>query len=47
MKKTSKKSDNKNNENINESAPTGSEKQYERIQSIGSVITSSKKKKIY
>ena len=34
MKKTSKKSDNKNNENITESAPTGSEKQYERIQSL-------------
>ena len=47
MKKTLKKSDNKNNESVTESAPTGSEKQYERIQSIGSVITSSNKKKIY
>ena len=30
-----------------QSAPTGSEKQYERIQNIGSVITASKNKKIY
>ncbi len=32
---------------FSESSATGSEKQYERIQNIGSVITSSNKKKIY
>ncbi len=31
----------------NEKAPSGSEKQYERIQNIGSVITGSSNKKIY
>jgi len=37
----------KSQKSSTESAPTGSEKQYERIQNIGSVITSSKKRKIY
>lgn len=37
----------KSQKQVTESAPTGSEKQYERIQNIGSVITSSKKGKIY
>ena len=34
-------------DNFSESSTTGSEKQYERIQNIGSVITSSNKRKIY
>ena len=39
---------NKDNEsNPGEKAPTGSEKQYERIQNIGSVITGKKNEKIY
>ncbi len=37
----------KESEPSTQSAPTGSEKQYERIQNIGSVITASKNKKIY
>lgn len=37
----------KEKEPSTQSAPTGSEKQYERIQNIGSVITASKNKKIY
>ena len=35
------------NEHPGEKVPTGSEKQYERIQNIGSVITGTKNKKIY
>ena len=42
-----KKSKKKSGRGITESAPTGSEQQYERIQNIGSVITNSKKGKIY
>ncbi len=34
-------------DNFSENTSTGSEKQYERIQNIGSVITSSSKRKIY
>ena len=34
-------------DNSSENTSTGSEKQYERIQNIGSVITSSSKRKIY
>lgn len=37
----------KNDSQPGEKAPTGSEKQYERIQNIGSVITGNKNKKIY
>lgn len=37
----------KGSEPCTQDAPTGSEKQYERIQNIGSVITASKNKKIY
>lgn len=43
----SKNINQKSQKSSTESAPTGSEKQYERIQNIGSVITSSKKRKIY
>lgn len=38
---------NNNDYSPGEKAPTGSEKQYERIQNIGSVITGNKKNKIY
>ena len=43
----SKKNSNNETNKPGEKASTGSEKQYERIQNIGSVITSSSKRKIY
>jgi len=45
--KYSKKQVSDEKDNPGEKVPTGSEKQYERIQNIGSVITGSKNSKIY